>query len=212
MQIFEKIVSFFLTGNEWLGIAAVVWLFFWNIPRIEPFYDLVKNKRKKLIREYINDNSLEEDTKETLKEELNSLVFREIFGIKANKNLRRSINSLVARVDIDILDVKKSIRHIEIKSNLLSINLTSKDKVKYCVNIIFYFVFALASILFLLLFVLIRAGILELNQEVSLTTGRMQIICLLCFVVYMFFARIFYKDVIAYKAAERLKEFLEAKN
>ncbi|WP_373796349.1 hypothetical protein [Neisseria dentiae] len=212
MQTFEKIVSFFLTGNKWLGIVAVVWLFILNIQRIDSFYDLIKNKRKKLIREDINDNNLEEDTKETLKEELNSLMFKEIFGIRANKNLRRSINSLVAQVDINILDVKKSIRYIEIKNNLLSINLTLGDEVKYYINVAFCFLCALASILLLLLFMLISTGVATVNQEVFLTAERLQIIFLLCFVVYMFLTRIFYKDVIAYKAAEKLKKFLEAKN
>ncbi|MDO1510918.1 hypothetical protein [Neisseria sp. MVDL19-042950] len=216
MQDFDKIALLLGKGGILLTIASILVYILWklliNINHIENLYDFITVKRKKSIREDINDNNLEEGIREILKENYNHIRFKKISGIHANKKLRSNIYSLIKNPAVNIADIRKSKRYIKTDNSLLSIVITPKDKNKYKGDRIFNRVLLVASILYFILFVLIILGIVkQVPENISpknITDKTVSIICLVMVFVYSTFAYSLRKRVIGYETAQKLQQTL----
>lgn len=216
MQEIEKIIAFF-TGEKILigiaiGIIVLLERIITNINHVENLYDFIKVKRKKLIREDISDNNLENGIREILKEKLNSLVFKEIFKFNANEKLRNSIYSLLKNTEISIIDIKKSIKYIDLDNNILFINLTSKDKTLYKADKVLHLVFLFSSIFYFLIFITIIAGLIKGNQPKDMTSNAVSIISLIGTFLYAIISYFYRKKIIAYETAQKLRTTLSKLN
>lgn len=185
-------------NNIWIIIPALLFAGLFNLKNVHEFFDSFSSKKQTKIEYLLKENLVNEKIKLVLQEQLDSIVFRYVTGIKTNKYLREQIIKLydLANGRLTYLDFKNA-------SRFLTIDEDGKIKVKQVKKIeqLEYFLYWSVSFFFLFMSFLL----LMLILFVEISNLRLQIAILFYVILFFTLSLVIVTQTFPLLAAKKIK-------
>jgi len=206
----EKFLDYLIKGletkNFLIPIVIVIVTIIFKAKDIMEFFDLIKSREQKLLEELLKISEtklLSEETKEIIKERIDTIAFKKATGIYAEAPLREHIFKFYQSMknEVSLYQIKMAMPYIKIKDNNLAIELNFWNKIE------FWIINIGASILFFFSLLILLGG--TFLQQKSLYNA---IFSILLYLVFVTFAILLFKSSLPYRYAKRLQELIKKYN
>lgn len=187
-------------GDFLVAGLVLFFIILFNINNISDFLVRREERKWKYIKETIGLDSISDNVKKLLEEELNKIVFRKITGISASKNMRETILKLISLPDGELQDshFTKARQHLHMHNNKLEVKLEIIDW--------FHHKFSWFSAIYVALWVFIAFAI---PFTVHTMTATQLILNLLIGFALLGFFMFLVSQTVPYSVAKKIKPLLE---